>query len=445
MGKIGRREFLKGSVAAVAAAASLGEQARARDSSQRAPNIVLINCDDLGYGDVGCYEAEDIATPNLDKMAKEGMRFTSFYSGAPVCTPSRAALLTGRYAIRSGLSRVLFPGDKIGIPEEELTLAEALKDCGYATACIGKWHLGHLPRFLPTRHGFDYYYGIPYSNDMGVPKDGYRDVPLMCGEEVIERPAVQDTLTRRYTEETIKFIKQNKARPFFVYLPHTMPHKPIYASQAFKGRSKRGLYGDVVEELDWSAGQIIDALRQEGLESNTLVMFTSDNGPYGKGSAGPLRGAKAQVFEGGFRVPFIAHWPGHIRAGSQCSQPASMLDMLPTLLALAGGKPPGEKRLDGRDIRAMLLGMQEMPDYAFFYFRTQAIQAVRFGRWKLHVGRGDQTLETPELYDLVDDIGEQDDVSERYPKLVGRLTQRIQEFRETLPADAGVGASEASY
>ncbi len=442
---IGRREFLKGSLAAVAAVTVLEGCEKTKGGNVSRPNIILINCDDLGYGDVGCYGATDIATPNLDRMAREGMRFTSFYAGAPVCSPSRAALLTGRYAIRSGISRVLFPRDDIGISNDDTTVAELLKKQGYATACIGKWHLGHLPQFRPTRHGFDYYYGILYSNDMGPPKDGYRDVALMRGDEEIERPAVQDTLTRRYTEETIKFIREHKGEPFFVYLPHTMPHKPIYASEAFKGRSNRGLYGDVIQELDWSVGQIIDAVHEEGLDDNTLIMFTSDNGPYADGSAGPLRGGKANVFEGGLRVPLIARWPGRIPAGSECTQPASMLDMLPSLVALVGGSVPADLEPDGRDITSMFANGDQMPDYEFYYFRTEAIQAIRVGPWKLHVGRSDQTLEEPELYNLEEDIGEENDVAKAHPDIVSDLRARIDEFRKGLPDCAVIGASPASY
>ena len=285
------------------------------DDSQR-PNFIIIFADDLGYGDLGCYGHPTIHTPNLDRMAGQGMRFTQFYSAASVCTPSRAALLTGRLPIRSGMCsdsrRVLFPDSAEGLPQEEVTLAEALKAQGYATACIGKWHLGHHPEYLPTRHGFDTYFGIPYSNDM-------RPCPLMRNEEVLEEPAEQATLTARYTEEAIGFIKAHRDEPFFLYFPHTFPHVPLFASDRFKGTSKRGLYGDVVEELDWSVGQVLKALEECDLGDRTLVVFTSDNGPWltqseRGGSAGLLREGKGSTWEGGMREPAIAWWPG--RGGS---------------------------------------------------------------------------------------------------------------------------------
>ena len=297
----------------------------------RSPNVIVIFTDDMGYGDIGVYGHPSIMTPNLDRMAFEGQKWTSFYSAANVCTPSRAALLTGRYPIRSGMSndkrRVLFPDSERGLPATELTIAEVLKEQGYHTAAIGKWHLGHLPAYLPTNHGFDYYYGIPYSNDMDRvndvdrveafwnPKSEYFNVPLMRNTEIIERPADQTTITKRYTEEAIQFIEQHKDSSFFVYLAHNLPHVPLFASGDFLGTSERGLYGDVIEEIDWSVGRIMDYLRQEGLDQNTLVVFTSDNGPWvifneQGGSAGLLYGAKGTSYEGGVRVPGIFWWPG---------------------------------------------------------------------------------------------------------------------------------------
>src|SRR6266540_1881026 len=326
-------------------------------SGRRPPNIIIIMADDLGYGDLGCYGHPSIRTPNLDRMAAEGIRFTDFYASAPVCTPSRAGLMTGRLPLRTGMAsdarRVLFPDSAGGLQPNEITIARALKAKGYATACIGKWHLGHLPQYLPTRHGFDYYFGIPYSNDMdrdpkapegreGIfhAKIEYFQVPLMRNEEFIERPADQATLTRRYTEEALRFIEQNKSKPFLLYFPHTFPHVPLFASAKFKGTSPRGLYGDVVEELDWSAGQVLDLLRREGLAQNTFVFFTSDNGPWltqdqHGGSAGLLREGKGSTWDGGMRVPGIGWWPGRIRAGSVTRDLASNLDLLPTCLALA--------------------------------------------------------------------------------------------------------------
>ena len=301
------------------------------------PNVVVIYADDLGYGDLACFGHPTIKTPHLDQMAEEGMKFTQFYSAAPVCTPSRAALLTGRYPIRSGMCsdkrRVLFPDSGGGIPASEVTLAEAMKSAGYRTACVGKWHLGHLPQFLPTSNGFDSYFGIPYSNDMDRvadrkmgrkifldPKVKYWNVPLMRDTEIVEQPADQTTITKRYTEEAIKFIKQDQKQPFFLYLAHNMPHVPLFRSTDFADKSLRGLYGDVIEEIDWSVGQVLQTLRDEGLDQNTIVWFSSDNGPWlifdaQGGSAGLLRDGKGSTWEGGMREPTLAWWPGHIPAG----------------------------------------------------------------------------------------------------------------------------------
>lgn len=344
------------------------------------PNIILIFCDDLGYGDIGPFGATPIKTPHLDRMAKEGMRLTNFYASANVCTPSRAGLLTGRYAIRMGLAdNVLFPTSKNGIPDSEWTLAEAMKERGYATACIGKWHLGSVPEFMPLTHGFDFFYGIPYSNDM-------TRCPLYRNEEIIEEPAVQATLTERYTEEAIKFMEANKDAPFFVYLPHTMPHIPLYASEKFRGKSAAGLYGDVVEAIDWSLGEIFSALKRLNLDENTIVIFTSDNGPWYEGSTGGLRGRKGECFEGGQRVPFIARCPGIIPPDRHNMSPSSNLDLLPTLVELTGGKIPDGVKLDGSSISGVLRGAKVSGDILsrpFFYFDNSTITAVRRGPWKL--------------------------------------------------------------
>jgi len=297
-------------------------------SAQRRPNIVFIYVDDMGYGDLGCYGSKAIKTPNLDRMASEGLRLTSFYSVSPICTPSRAALMTGRYAARMGidqmhLANVLFPTDKTGLPQSETTVARALKARGYSTACIGKWHLGHLSPHRPIDHGFDYYFGIPYSNDM-TPS------PLMRNAEVIEEPANQDTLTRRYTEEAIRFIEQANSKPFFLYLAHHMPHIPLHASVRFRGKSAGGLYGDVVEELDWSVGEVLKALKRSSLDRDTIVFFSSDNGPWYQGSAGPLRGRKGWTYDGGVREPGIVRWPGHIPPGRVSDEPVATIDFFPT-------------------------------------------------------------------------------------------------------------------
>ena len=344
-------------------------------------NIVMILCDDLGYGDLGCYGHPTIRTPNLDRMAAEGMRFTDFYSAAEVCTPSRAALLTGRYAVRSGMAhdrfRVLRNRSTGHLPDSELTLAEALRDAGYVTGMIGKWHLGVWsidPAGHPLRHGFQSYFGLPHSNDMDpVPGPGPRgnalanqkaewwNGPLYRNETLIERPVDQASLTRRYTEEAQRFIRENRAKPFFLYFAHTFPHTPLFASETFRGKSRRGLYGDVVEELDWSVGQVLETLRREHLDTNTIVFFSSDNGPWltmnqQGGSAGLLRDGKGTTWEGGMREPGIAWWPGTVPAGTSTRAITAMCDVLPTLAALASAALPAGRRLDGVDQSPILKG-----------------------------------------------------------------------------------------
>ncbi|MEM7384614.1 MAG: sulfatase, partial [Verrucomicrobiota bacterium] len=341
------------------------------------PNFVVIFCDDLGYGDLGCFGHPSIHTPHLDRMAAEGQKWTQFYAAACVCTPSRAGLLTGRLPIRNGMCsskrRVLFPDSAGGLPASEITIAEALKEQGYATGMSGKWHLGHLPEFLPTQHGFDQYLGIPYSNDMDrvasaprgreafwKPKSAYWNVPMIEGTAEIERAPDQTQLTKRYTERAVKYINEYKDRPFFVYLAHSMPHIPLFASDDFDGRSRAGLYGDVIEEIDWSVGQVMKTLQDLKLADNTLVVFTSDNGPWlpfktHGGSAGLLRDGKGSTWEGGMREPTIFWWPGNVVPKTQPEQGAT-LDLLPTFLHLAGGELPKDRVFDGRDLSPALLG-----------------------------------------------------------------------------------------
>ena len=366
-----RRAFL-------AAGAGWGLSSLASSAAQL-PNLVIIFCDDLGYGDLGCYGSR-IRTPNLDRMAAEGMRFMQHISANPVCSPSRASLLTGRYPTRVGVPRVLNPKDTTGLPKDELTLAEMLKPLGYKTMCIGKWHLGHLPEFLPTNRGFDEYFGIPYSNDM-------KPTPLLHNTETVEEPARQETLTQRYTEHALRFLREAKDSPFFLYFAHTFPHIPLHVSPRFRGRSPLGLYGDVVEEIDWSVGEVLGALKQLGLEDRTLVLFSSDNGPWYQGSPGRLRGRKGSTWEGGVRVPFLARWPGRIPKGRVSNALTSMMDIVPTFLKLAGAPPP-PKPLDGVDIWPILSGQrEELEREALLYFDNIHLQCARWGRWKLHVAR----------------------------------------------------------
>ena len=417
-----------------------------------APNYVLIFCDDLGYGDLGCYGSAKNRTPRIDAMAKEGVRFTSFLSSSPVCTPSRASLLTGCYARRVGMHEdftghwVLIPWSRRGMHADEWTLPEILKAKGYATACIGKWHLGDQPPHLPTAHGFDEYYGIPYSNDMASARRGDPPLPLVQDTKVIEAPANQATLTKRYTSEAIQFIERNKSKPFFLYLPHTFPHLPLFASKEFHGKSANGRYGDSVEEIDWSTGKILDALKQHDLDKNTLVIFTSDNGSNGRngGSNAPLSGAKGGTMEGGMRVPMIARWPGRIPAGGTCNELSSTMDFLPTFAALSGGLLSANK-IDGHDITPLLTGTKgaASPYEVFYYYRRRQLQAVRWGDWKWHLplantfpnwttanqkGRG----RPGKLVDLKTGLAEKVDVTAANPKVMAKMRELVAQAEATL-------------
>lgn len=420
------------------------------------PNIVIIFADDLGYGDLGCYGSPVIRTPNLDRMAAEGLRLTDFYSASEVCTPSRAGLLTGRLPIRSGMCgsrRVLFPNSEGGLPPAEITIAEALKDKGYATLHIGKWHLGIHAGSCPLDQGFEHSFGLPYSNDMdarpGLPKgssgspnpphDGW-NVPLLRDGKVVEQPADQTTLTKRYTEEALKFIAEKKGSPFFLYFAHTFPHVPMFASPAFKGRSRAGIYGDAVEELDWSVGQVLDALRQKGLAENTLVFFTSDNGPWlimgdQGGSAGLLKEGKGSTWEGGMRVPGIAWMPGRIKPGVT-NELAHAMDLLPTALALAGTPLPPGVTLDGTDLAPLLFESKPLPSRPFFYYRGEHIFACRMGEWKAHfktqTGYGQpkpDLHEPPLLFHLGRDPSEKRDVAAQHPEALARIQDAVKQHQ----------------
>jgi len=415
--------------------------------------MVVIFADDLGYGDLGCYGSPTIRTPHLDRMAAEGMRFTDFYVASEVCSPSRAALLTGRYPIRSGMygpRRVLFPNSKGGLPDSEITIAEALKAKGYATAHVGKWHLGIHEGSRPLEQGFDLSVGLPYSNDMdgrpGLPKgssgspnppeDGW-NVPLMRNGEIIEQPAKQTALTRRYTEEAVKFIESNKQKPFFLYMAHSFPHVPLFASPAFKGKSRAGIFGDAVEELDWSVGEVLDCLRKQGLAENTLVFFTSDNGPWlimgdQGGSAGPLKDGKGSTWEGGMRVPGIAWMPGRIQPTVNSVMTQSM-DLLPTFLAMAGADKPQGVTLDGEDLSSLLFEGSPLPERPFFFYRGDKLYACRLGEWKAHFktqtgyGQAKPDLhEPPLLFHLGKDPSEKRDVAAQYPEVVAQIQKAVE-------------------
>ncbi|MBT7743494.1 MAG: sulfatase [Opitutae bacterium] len=413
-------------------------------AEERLPNFVVIFCDDLGYADLGCFGSKKIKTPNLDRMASEGMRLTSFYSTCSVCSPSRSSLLTGCYPRRVNMHVndrnlcVLFPADKKGLNPEETTIAETLKAKDYATICVGKWHVGDHPNFLPHNQGFDSYFGIPYSNDMNrkeVP------LPLLRNERVIESPVDQPMLTPRYTKEVVQFIYRNKDKPFFIYLPHTFPHVPLFASSRFKGKSAQGRYGDTIEEIDWSTGEILKALKDAGVDENTLVLFTSDNGSQQKGSNAPLRGRKGQTWEGGQRVPCVARWPGKISEASESSEIVSTLDLLPTFAKLAGVHLP-EKTIDGHDASDILLGEKDAKSKheAFYYYQMDQLQCVRSGKWKLHLALeskkrnwGKPEGKKPQqLFDLEKDVGESTDVSSDQPEVVKRLLALAEKGRSEL-------------
>jgi arylsulfatase A-like enzyme len=430
--------------------------------ASRPPNVVLIYADDLGYADVGPFSpvkgARRPHTPSLDRLAAEGVRLTNFYVAQAVCSASRAALLTGAYPNRIGISGALGPNAKHGINAGETTIAELLKQRDYATAIFGKWHLGHLPSFLPTRHGFDEYYGLPYSNDMWPrhpTNKTFPELPLIERDAVIQLDPDQSQLTRQYTERAVRFIEANRDKPFFLYLAHAMPHVPLFVSEAFRGQTGQGLYGDVIAEVDWSVGRVLDAVARAGLDDRTLVVFTSDNGPwlsYGDhaGSAAPLREGKGTAFEGGVRVPFLVRWPGRIPKGMAQDAAAMTIDLLPTVAGLTGTTPPTDRIIDGRDIWPLLTGARgaATPHDALYFYWGQELHAVRSGRWKLHLPHPYQALEAPgkagspgkyarreiglSLFDLSADPGESIDVAERHPDVVKTLMEHVERARDDL-------------
>jgi arylsulfatase A len=446
-----RRSFLKAAGGAVLGPSLLRSQSVLPSQSAAPPNVVLILCDDLGFGDVHSY-GSSIATPNIDGMAQEGVRFQQFYSASNVCSPSRAALLTGQYQTRVGVPDVLTPTSTTGLSLSAKTIAEVLKPLNYKTMCVGKWHLGTEPQFLPTSRGFDHYYGIPYSNDQSPSI-------LMQDTMVIESPVVLNTLTQQYTQQATNFISSASGSPFFLYMAHTFPHIPLAASNAFLGQSGLGLYGDVIEEIDWSVGQVLQSLQANGVDNNTLVIFTSDNGPWYLGSAGKLRGRKGWSYEGGVREPFIARFPGRIpassrrggvSAGRSTQSVATTMDLMPTIAALCGAPlPTGNGPLDGVNIWPVLAEQQaDVPHPIFLYFDSWNMQCARMGDWKLHVsryntfawspdpvgGRVNLPLPNPELYNLALDPDESYDCAADFPGIVAQIQAGIQKMLPTFPA-----------
>lgn len=436
----------------------------AQQTESRPPNFIIVFADDLGYGDLGVYGHPSIKTPQLDRMANEGQKWTNFYAAASVCTPSRASILTGRLSVRNGMSshkrRVLFPDSRYGLPASEITLAKQLKVAGYRTACIGKWHLGHKEEYLPANHGFDYYFGIPYSNDMdrdhplewsaywqqpdSLIKPGHFNVPLMRNKEIIERPADQYTISKRYAEETISFIKKHREEPFFIYLAHSMPHIPLFVSEDFRGISARGLYGDVIEEIDKGLGDILEALRETGLDQNTIVVFSSDNGPWltfkqNGGSAGPLRAGKGTTWEGGMRVPGIFWGPGIVKPGN-VHDIGSTMDLFPTFVRMAGLELPDDRIIDGFDISETLMKRKDGSRKTLFYYRGTDIYAVRHGDFKAHyITEGEygdfgekEMHQTPILYNISVDPAETMDIAERHPDVLEEIAEIVRKHKAKL-------------
>ncbi|MFC5050420.1 sulfatase [Rubritalea spongiae] len=451
-------------------------------SAAKQPNFIVIFTDDQGYGDLACFGGTSLSTPHIDQMAKEGARLTSFYVAAPVCTPSRASLMTGCYPQRIDMGTgskfpVLLAGDAKGLNPEERTIAEVLKSAGYKTAMFGKWHLGDQPEFLPTRQGFDEFFGIPYSHDIhpfhpSQKKFKFPPLPLLEGEKVIELDPDADYLTKRFTDRAVEFIEKNKDEPFFLYLPHPLPHVPLHASPPFlqdtpkkltealskeKGidyKLREKLFKECIAEIDWSVGQILDTLKAQGIDDNTLVIFSSDNGagryatnPSTHNHSGPLTGMKGSTFEGGMRVPTVIRWPGTIPAGKDNDALMTTMDLLPTFAHLAGASVPQDRVIDGLDVSSVLIQHTESPHKVFFYHKVNDLQAVRSGKWKLHVPtksrnkKGKETISKPALYNLETDIGETQNLIDQHPEIAQRLKNYITEFQTELATNSRPAAT----
>lgn len=443
----------------IIAGALFGVCAEAQAAAPAKPNFIVINIDDMGYADIGPFGSKLNRTPNLDRMATEGRKLTSFYA-APVCSPSRAALMTGCYPKRClPIPHVLFPGDGVGLSPKEVTVAEVLKGAGYATAIVGKWHLGDQPEFLPLAQGFDMHFGLPYSNDMGPAEDGAKSelgkplparkgkgqppLPLLRNNTVVRRvlPDDQQSLVEIYTDEAVRFITAHRDAPFFLYLPHNAVHFPIYPGKKWAGRSPNGIYSDWVEEVDWSVGRVLDTLREQGLSERTLVVFTSDNGGTPRAVNAPLRGHKGSTLEGGMRVPMIAWWPGKIPAGTSCDAITGMFDILPTFAALSGGAVPADRTIDGANIWPLLSGAADAkPAHeTFYYYRGFRLEAVRHGEWKLQLPPEKNPAAKQHLFNLKTDIGEAADVAAANPEAVAKLQALV----EAMKGDLGLDGEQA--
>ncbi|MEO0449602.1 MAG: sulfatase [Pseudomonadota bacterium] len=396
------------------------------------PNIIVIMADDLGWGDIGLNGADLINTPNIDRIGLEGVQLSSFYAGANVCTPSRAALLTGRYPIRSSMQHVVHPHSQFGLPQSEITIAEVLKDAGYATAMIGKWHLGHSDEFWPTAHGFESFYGVAYSNDM-------QPFDLFDGKTVIESPVDQTALTENYAEQAVLFIQEHQEEPFFLYYAETFPHIPLFVPDRATGQSEAGHYGDVVEHLDWGIGRILEALDETGLADNTLILVTSDNGPWFEGDSGPYRDRKGETYEGGYRVPFLARWPARIDPGVESSAMTMSIDLLPTLAGIAGATVPSDRPIDGRNILSVMQGSDDTPHEQLYFFNGNDVAAVRNEQFKLVLNAYYKSFYVPFeqfggvlLFDLEKDPQERFSYVREHPDIVADLKSRVDQMRSEI-------------